>query len=145
MDLLRSINQNVDWAFWYIRWAHKKLPNYPLLNNKSKIKTTTPADQEQKKKIEQQLFRINSRSITTRRKLEQQQIKTLWRIKKTDEKKEGEIYRPSNLPGHPIFPIIQEQEKKIEKEEGWVLELVPIIQSFRSKHLRIRSGVGWVG
>ena len=38
-------------AFWYIRWAHKKLPNYPLLNNKSKIKTTTAADQEQKKKI----------------------------------------------------------------------------------------------
>ena len=112
---------------------------------KKKIRTTLSeaADQEQKKrkkkleqlfrkqqiknrkkkKLEQQLFRINNRSTTTTRKLEQQHIKTLWRIKKTDEKKGGgEIYRPSNLPDHPIFPMIQEQEKKIEKEEG---ELVP--------------------
>ena len=43
------------YPFCYIRWAHKKLLNYPLLNNKSKIKTTTTVDQEQgKKKLEQQ-------------------------------------------------------------------------------------------
>ena len=146
MDLLRSINQNVNWVFWYIRWAHKKLPNSPLLNNKSKIKTTTPADQEQKKKIrtttlsDQQQINNNKKKIRTTADQDPLADQEDWR-----KKKGGGIYRPSNLPDHPIFSLIQEQEKKIEKAEGWVLELVPIIQSFRSKHLRIRSGVGWVG
>ena len=89
MDLLRFINQNVNCAFLYIYWAHKKLPNYPLLNNKSKIKTTTTADQEQKKK----------------------KIRTT--IKDQEKKIEADL---TNLKSETTTN--QEQGKKIEKEEG---------------------------
>ena len=76
-------------AFWYIRWAHKKLPNYPLLKNKSKIKTTTTtADQEQEKK-----------NRTT--------------IKDQEKKIEADL---TNLKSETTTD--QEQRKKIEKEEG---------------------------
>ena len=46
-----------DWSVWIYLLGSQEIPNYPLLNNKSKIKTTTAANQEQKKKLEQQLFR----------------------------------------------------------------------------------------
>ena len=100
-----------------IKNRKKEKKNLEQLFRKQQIKN------RKKKKLEQQLFRINSRSTTTR-KLEQQQIKTLWRIKKTDEKKRGgrdlptiQSSRSSNLPDDPRT----RKKKQKKKKESWFL------------------------
>ena len=100
-------------------------------NRIPKPKKKITAYQEQKKKLEQQLFRINSRSTTTTRKLEQQQIKTLWQIKKIDEKKGGDLpniqySRSSNLPDHPRTRKKNRKRRKMSSGVGFDHPIFPI-------------------